>query len=85
MISQLINNEGYLLTYTEFLEKFGIPISPREYCIAGFVRLLKGFSESKQSTFKEEILLNGIDIKDRKCNNNFFRCLIHCPATFRCK
>ncbi len=33
MISQLINNEGYLLTYTEFLEKFGIPIPPREYCI----------------------------------------------------
>ncbi len=59
MVSQLINNEGYLLTYTEFLEKFCIPIPPCEYCIvidaipAGFVRLLKGFSESKQSTFKK--------------------------------
>ncbi len=58
-----------------FLEKFSIPIPPCEHCIvidaipAEFVRLLKGFSESKQSTFKKEILLNGIDIKDRKCNN----------------
>ncbi len=77
IVSQLINNEGYLLTYNESLKKFGIPIPPREYSIvvdaipAGFVRLLQGFSESKQSTFKKEILLNGIDIKDRKCKTFF--------------
>lgn len=91
LVSQLINNEGHLLTYSEFLKKFGIPIPPYEYSIvidaipAGFVRLLQGHNESKQSTFKKEILLNGINIKDKKCNNTFFRYLIHCPATFRCK
>lgn len=35
--------------------------------------------------FKKQVLLNGVDIKDIKCNNKFFRCLIHCPATPRNK
>lgn len=92
MVSQLMNNEGYLLTYTEFLNIFRIPITPREYSIVfdaipeGLLRLLRGSSEPhKQSMNKKQVLLNGIDIKDSKCNNKFFRCLVHCPATPRNK
>lgn len=33
LVCQLMNNDGVLLSSTEFLEKFKIPISPREYAI----------------------------------------------------
>ncbi len=33
LVSQLMNSEGVLLSYTEFLDKFKIPIRPREYAI----------------------------------------------------
>ena len=32
-----------------------------------------------------DVLLNGIDIKDKKCNNRYFRHLIYCPTAARCK
>ncbi len=31
--SQLFNQEGLLLTYSEFLSKFKIPITPKEYAV----------------------------------------------------
>ncbi len=33
LVSQLMNSDGVLLSYTEFLDKFKIPIRPREYSI----------------------------------------------------
>ncbi len=33
LVSQLMNSDGDLLSYTEFLDKFKIPIRPREYVI----------------------------------------------------
>lgn len=58
MMSQLINIEGYLLTYSDFFEKFGIPIPPHEYSIVvdaipvGFVRLLQGINEKSNSCLR---------------------------------
>ncbi len=33
LVSQLFNQEGLLLTYSEFLSKFKIPITPKEYAV----------------------------------------------------
>lgn len=92
LLSQLINDKGYLLSYSEFLKKFNIPILPKEYSVvfdaipAGFLRLLQGNTDSdKQLTFQKEFFLDGINIKDFKCNNRFFRSLIHHPVTCRSK
>ena len=90
MISQLINNEGHLFTYITFFESFGIPISKREYSIvfdaipAGLFRLLQGSSEPYFNvSFKKEILINGIEINNKRCNYIFFRRLVCCPVTPR--
>lgn len=48
LVSQLLNDKGSLLNYSEFLYTFGIPITPREFAIvmdaipSGILTLLKG-------------------------------------------
>lgn len=47
LVSQLFNNNGHLLSYSEFLSKYCIPITPREFAIvmdaipSGAITLLK--------------------------------------------
>jgi len=31
-VSQLYNHEGLMLTYTEFLSKYNIPVTPEDCC-----------------------------------------------------
>ncbi len=33
LVRQLVNSHGYLLSYTEFLQKFQLPVKPREFAI----------------------------------------------------
>lgn len=33
LVSQLFNDEGFLLTYSEFLTKFGLPVTAKEYAV----------------------------------------------------
>ena len=48
LVSQLLNDNGSLLNYSEFLHTFGIPITTREFAIvmdaihSGILTLLKG-------------------------------------------
>ena len=48
LVSQLLNDNGSLLNYSEFLHTFSIPITPREFAIvmdaipSGILTLLKG-------------------------------------------
>ncbi len=56
LVSQLLNSDGYLYSYSEFLNKYNIPVTPREFAIVmdaipcGAITLLKG-STSSQSSF----------------------------------
>lgn len=33
LVRQLLNSDGNLLTYSEFLDKFGFPVTPKEYAV----------------------------------------------------
>ncbi len=40
LVRQLVNSHGYLLSYNEFLQKFQLPVKPREFAIV-FDAILK--------------------------------------------
>ena len=52
LVSQLLNDNGTLLNYSEFLHTFGIPITPKEFAIvmdaitSGILTVLKGTGKS---------------------------------------
>jgi len=54
-VSQLLNSEGYILNYEEFLCKFNFPVTPKEFSIVmdaipnGVVMLLKDFVRSSDT------------------------------------
>lgn len=81
-VSQWLSKNGRLLSYTEFLKTFGIPIPVQQYCMAVNAKptrclwLLLGSSvASKQPMWKADIMLNNIKIK--KNNNKFKKKIAH--------
>ncbi len=59
LVSQLLNSDGYLYSYSEFLNTYNIPVTPREFAIVmdaipcGAITLLKGSTRSQSSFFKD--------------------------------
>lgn len=55
LVSQLINTDGYLYSYSEFLNKYNIPVTPREFAIVmdaipyGAITLLRDSARSQIS------------------------------------
>lgn len=55
LVSQLINADGYLYSYSEFLNKYNIPVTPREFAIVmdaipyGAITLLRNSARSQFS------------------------------------
>ncbi len=55
LVSQLLNSTGYLLSYSEFLRKYCIPVTPRDFAIvmdaipSGAIALLKNSVDSVPS------------------------------------
>ncbi len=55
----LLKSEGYLYSYSEFLNTYNIPVTPREFAIVmdtipcGAITLLKGSTRSQSSFFKD--------------------------------
>ena len=49
LVSQLFNQDGQLYSYSEFLQRYGIPVTPREFSIVfdaiptGVIALFRGF------------------------------------------
>ncbi len=58
LVSQLLNSDGYLYSYSEFLNKYNIPVTPREFAIVmdaipcRALTLLKGSARSQSSLSK---------------------------------
>ncbi len=58
LVSQLLNSDGYLYSYSEFLNKYNIPVTPREFAIVmdaipcRAFSLLKGSARSQFSLSK---------------------------------
>lgn len=48
MVTQLVHRNGHLLSYTEFLRLYGIPVTPKDYAVvfdaipSGILRLIQG-------------------------------------------
>lgn len=83
-VKQLLNSNGNLLAYNEFLEKFGFPVTPKEYAIVfdaiphpviQFVRSC-GSNSFEAMYVKESFFLGGIDILKQSYTNKFLRNII---------
>uniref|UniRef100_A0A3B3IEX6 Reverse transcriptase zinc-binding domain-containing protein n=1 Tax=Oryzias latipes TaxID=8090 RepID=A0A3B3IEX6_ORYLA len=82
LIRQLFNPHGHLLTYEEFLLKFGIPVPPREYAIVldaiptSLLQLFKGIYNTSQLR-TQTIILDNVDICVNSVSNKQIRNLLH--------
>uniref|UniRef100_A0A8C1Z089 Reverse transcriptase domain-containing protein n=1 Tax=Cyprinus carpio TaxID=7962 RepID=A0A8C1Z089_CYPCA len=85
LVEQLMNTEGQLLTYDEFLSKAKFPVSPKEYAIVfdavprNIIQILKYNSTDVSGSYltTQEIFLGDIDITTKKCPNKYIRNLMH--------
>ncbi len=81
-VQQLVNAEGQLLRYEEFLNKFRSPITPKEYSVVfdaiprSVVRLIRGSSVFTTDPLTNTLFLGGNDIMKNKCSNKFIRSLL---------
>ena len=76
----MLHHDGHLLSYGEFLDKFKLPISAKDYAVvfdaipSGLLQLLRSANAVDLNvTFDFNLRLEGISIVDKKCNNNFLR------------
>ena len=83
----LLNENGYLYNYTEFLQKYTFPITPRDFAIifdaipAELLMLLRGASSLKTNVhFESNLMLEGINLIDKKCTNSHLRKLLQEPV-----
>ena len=79
LVKQLLNADGQLLKYNEFLSKFQFAVTPREYAIVvdavprSVLQLLRGSVLSVINPLNSGIFLGGIDITKNKCSNKHIR------------
>lgn len=80
LVRQLFNENGNLFNYIEFLNRYNIPVTMKEFAIVfdaiptGLISLLRGdISLGMDGTLTPGLLLNGIYITDKKCSNGFIR------------
>lgn len=79
LVSQLLNTEGQLLRYHEFLSKFHLPVSPKEFAVVfdaiprGILHLLRGSGVSNKDSFNSAIFIEGLDITKKRCSNKYIR------------
>lgn len=84
LVRQLLNSNGNLLSYSEFLEKFGFPVTPKEYAVVidaipqqviHFVRACG--SDSSEAIFvKGSMCIGDIDILKHSYTNKHIRNII---------
>nr|XP_046238926.1 uncharacterized protein LOC124055944 [Scatophagus argus] len=81
-VRQLLDKDGNLMTYTEFLRKYGLPVTPKEVVFdaipAGILRLGQG-CDSDRGIKISAPMLGHLTLTDKKCNNFYIR--NHCQET----
>ncbi len=90
LVRQLVNSHGYLLSYTEFLQKFQLPVKPREFAIVfdaipKSVILLKNCNSEEISMVNPcgNISIENVDVLKQQCSNKIIRnalCSVSLPA-----
>ena len=80
LVSQLLNINGNLCSYAEFINKFNIPVSEKEMCIvikaipSGLLKLMQGCHSSDINVSANiNLMINGVNIKEKKCSNKLLR------------
>lgn len=80
LVTQLFRPDGVLLSYGEFLDKFKLPISAKDYAVvfdaipSGLLQLMRAADAFDLNITNDlNVKLDGISILDKKCNNNFLR------------
>ena len=75
-----MNENGHLYNYTEFLKKYAVPITPNEFAIifdaipVELLMLLRGDSRPQLNVhFEANLMLDGINLTDKKCTNRHIR------------
>ncbi len=89
-IGQLINKDGVLLSYLEFLQKFQLPVSPKEYAIvtdaipSGAIQFFRHFNFVGRNFLADgQIFIGDIDIKKKPCIiRNALTCVTLSAAKF---
>lgn len=86
-VKQLLNNDGQLYDYPEFIRTHNVTFTPEEYQVVvravpkGAILLLGEYNNTPSATvedFVASIQLEGIDIVNYKCNNMYIRKLSIC-------
>ena len=79
-IISLFDRSGTILTYEEFLSRHGLPVPFREFNSVtkaipkGLTQLIKShLSFGMDNATQHKLLLNGVDVMDRKCDNKHIR------------
>ncbi len=93
-VRQLVNSHGYLLSYTDFLQKCQFPVKPRECAIVfdaipkSVMLLLKNCNSEEISMVNPcgNILIENVDVLKQQCSNMILRnahCSVFLPAAKR--
>ncbi len=85
VVNQLLNDQGLLLSYEEFLLKFQLPVTPKKHAVIfdalpqGVLQLLKGTERNTAVTenYKCEIFVGEVDIIRKSCSNRYLRRCLH--------
>ncbi|MEQ2163001.1 hypothetical protein GOODEAATRI_025783 [Goodea atripinnis] len=81
-LKQLLDDEGNLLSYQEFLCKFNLPVSPTEYEIISYaipddmIQLYQHSTDNTGALPRNVLVIDGVDIYQKKCSNRFMRSLL---------
>lgn len=78
---QLLNFNGNLLTYTDFLSKFNFPVTPKEYAVvfnallSGMLQLLQGMIAYTpiSDLLNRGKLISKVDVTKKKCSSKLIR------------
>lgn len=83
LVKQLMSSNGNLLTYGEFLFKFKLPVTPKEFAVvfdalpSGVLQLLQGTTESAITNLHDKsILIGEVDVTKKKCSNKLIRAFL---------
>ncbi len=91
LVGQLVNSHGYLLSYTGFLQKFQLPVKPREFAIVfdaipKSVMLLLKYCNSEEISMVNpsgNIFIENVDVLKQQCSNMIIRnalCSVSLPT-----
>ncbi len=83
-VKQLFNDGGQLLSYQEFLNKFQLPVPPKEFAVVidalprGVLQLYKcsgtrDLTLPPAGTFDNSVFVGEVDIIKKKCSNKYIR------------